>query len=68
MRRSPNLDETEGQPGSRRGLRSARREQMRRGKAVEQPALLLLVDDSRPATAKRAGDRYQEPGLFDKPT
>jgi hypothetical protein len=64
MKRPRNL-ETEETPVLPRGFRSARREPVQGGKAADQPTLFPLIDDSRPATARRADDRYREPGLFD---
>ena len=46
-------------------LLDQRRAQLAETKQGEQPTLFELRDDSRPATAKRAADRFRQPGLFD---
>ena len=51
-----------------RDVLAVRRQQARQDKAADQPTLFPLVNDSRPATARRADDRYREPGLFDRDT
>jgi hypothetical protein len=55
----------DGKPVSSRDVLVAHR-QTQPSKAPDQPSLFPLIDDRRPATARRADDRYREPGLFDR--